>query len=291
MSRNATIRNAKTTAVIAGLLCLGLGLSACSNTDPTPKSSGEETSSSKVTTIEVATATTAKPFAYVNENNEPTGYDIDVLKAIDKVLPEVTIDINPVPFASMFLGVDAGKYQVVATNIVKTPEREQKYDFSDESYFTTHNVIVYKKDRVGKVSSLKDLAGKTVPTFSSGNSIQKIVEGYNNDNPNAKINLIYGDFNTSDLLAMVENGQADATVSDAWNAKEYIDQQAHDLSTVVIPESEQEGAANKAYLLYGRDEKSQKAKRLLDKGLKTIIEDGTLSQISKDDFGDDYTGH
>lgn len=43
------------------------------------------------------------------------------------------------------MALESNKIQVVADEIAKNPEREQKYLFSDESYFQAQSVIVVKK--------------------------------------------------------------------------------------------------------------------------------------------------
>ncbi|NMM98656.1 transporter substrate-binding domain-containing protein [Bifidobacterium olomucense] len=279
-------------AGLAVLVSLGL-LAGCSNTDGGASASSSSTksdSNSKVTTIEIASGVASKPYTWKNDKGELEGYDIDVAKAIDEKLPEIKLHWNSTDFQSLFLGVDAGQYQVVANDVFKNAEREQKYQFSDQSYLNVTYAIAYNPERFdGKVSSLKDLAGKTVSTFSDGSAVQNLLEAFNKDNPDEASNLVHGDYSAGDLLLTVENGQADATVVNGPTAQVYAKEHGTDLKVVDLPADEQGGQGNKAYFLFGKDEKSTEAKKAFDKGLKEIIDDGTLSKISIEHFGVDYT--
>lgn len=267
-------------------------LAGCSNTDAGANASAAESSGndSGVTTIEIASGVASKPYAWKNDQGQLEGYDIDVAKAIDEKVPEIKLHWNSTDFQSLFLGVDAGQYQVVANDVFKNAEREQKYQFSDESYLNVTYAIAYSTSRInGEVNSLEDLAGKTVSTFSDGSAVQNLLEKYNADHPDKAINLVHGDYNAGDLLLTVENGQADATVVNGPTAQVYAKEHGTELKVVDLPADEQGGQGNHAYFLFGKDEKSNIAKKAFDKGLKEIIEDGTLSKISIEHFGVDYT--
>lgn len=277
---------------ITVLLSLGL-FTGCSNTDSTAESTGVtngKKSTGQVTTIEIASGVSSKPYAWKNEQGELEGYDIDVAKAIDEKVPEIKLHWNSTDFQSLFLGVDAGKYQVIANDVFKNPEREQKYQFSNQSYLNVTYAIVYNTKNIKtKVTSLEDLAGKTVSTFSDGSTVQNLVESYNEKHPDKKLNLTQGDYNASDLLQTVENGQADATVVNGPTAQVYAKEHGTTLKVVDLPSDEQGGQGNKAYFLFSKDAQGNTAKKAFDKGLKAITEDGTLSKISIKHFDKDYT--
>ena len=278
-------------ASVTALLSLGL-LAGCSNSDAGANASSSDSSSTKdgVTVIDIASGSDSKPYSWKNEQGEQVGYDVDVAKEIDKRLPEIELRWHTGEIQSLFLGVDAGQYQVVANNLIKNPEREQKYVFGDQSYLNITYAIVYDANRITTpVTSLDDLVGKSVITFSNGSAVQNLLEGYNSSHPDKQLNLVHGDFAAGDLLLAVENGQADATVVNGPTAQVYAKEHGTNLKVVDLPADEQSNQGGQAFFLFGKDEKSAYAKEEFDKGLDEIIKDGTLSKLSLKYFDKDYT--
>ncbi|MFD1486147.1 transporter substrate-binding domain-containing protein [Lacticaseibacillus baoqingensis] len=252
---------------------------------------GHAVAAAKAKTVQIVSSPASKPYAYTNSKGKLVGYDIDVAKAIDKAEPAIKLHWNSTEFQSMFSGVDAGRYSVVANDIVKNPAREKKYLFSDKSYLTTKYSIVYNKSKQGgKIDTLADLAGKKVTTFSNGSAVQLLLEAYNKKHPDKKIKLSHLDSDASDLLTSVENGQADATVVVNVTGQAYIKEHGSKLTTTDLPEKEQGGQDSLAYFLFGNDADGKFAKQYFDQGLDKIIKNGTLAKISKQHFGKDYTG-
>lgn len=83
-------------------------LVACGN-QATPK----ETSAQK--TIVLATAGDVPPFDYEDKGNL-TGFDIEVLKAVDEKLSDYEIQFQRTAWESIFPGLDSGHYQAAANN-------------------------------------------------------------------------------------------------------------------------------------------------------------------------------
>ena len=59
------------------------------------------------------------------------------------------------------------------------------------------------------------------------------------------------------------------------------------LKKIDLPEDVQKSTSSEAFFLYRKDK--QEIKTLVDEALKSMKEDGTLSEISMDNFGEDYT--
>lgn len=80
-------------------------------------------------TLVVATDSDTAPFTY-KKGNSFKGYDIDVVKAIFKG-SKYKVTFKTVPFDSITVGLDAGKYDLAANDYNYNEERAQKYLFSD----------------------------------------------------------------------------------------------------------------------------------------------------------------
>ena len=93
------------------------------------KQDSTSTSTASPKTIVVATARDIPPFDFEQDGNL-TGYDVEVLKAVDEKLDQYKIEFQKTAWESIFPGVDAGRYQAAANNLSYTKERADKYLYS-----------------------------------------------------------------------------------------------------------------------------------------------------------------
>ena len=141
--------------VSALALSAAVALVACGKSS-TNKSS-ETSKTTDVTTITVATDADTKPFTY-SENNQATGYDVEVARAVFKELPEYKLKVEITDFDSVVAGVDSGRYQLAANDIGWNKDRAEKYYFS-APLSKSNNAVAVKSDL--KVKPLGELAGKS----------------------------------------------------------------------------------------------------------------------------------
>lgn len=251
-------------------LALASAISGCSSSDKEETSKNED----KDKVILVGTQNDYPPFAYADENNELTGYDVEVVKAIDEKLDGYTFEFVATPWDSIFLALESNKIQLVADEVAKTPEREEKYLFSDESYFSAQTVIVVKSG-TKNITSLKDLEGKKVGAVS-GDSYTLILEEYNKTAEN-KIELVYSESGSpAEILQNVQNGRLEAYVNDPIMIKAIIKKQNLDLDVVGEPIVNDNIA-----LVFKKDDQGEELKALIDPVLKELKQDGTLAELSK----------
>ncbi|MDR3280443.1 MAG: transporter substrate-binding domain-containing protein [Synergistaceae bacterium] len=240
---------------------------------------------SNVRVVQVATAPgSSKPWSYYDEKGEIIGYDIDVLKEVDNRISDVEFNWNAVEFASAFLGVDSGRYQMIVNNINKNAEREEKYLFSDNSYLTSSLVITSKN---GDYKSLSDLAGKSLISDADGSNVQLLAEAYNKAHSDKPINIVYTKASMSERMQGIEQGRYDAAVTNLLIVSDYNKEFGGKLKYVKLPEAEQAGQASKVYVLFVKNETELKAK--IDKALQSMADDGTLTKISLQYFGVDLS--
>lgn len=262
-----------------GITLVGLAavISGCSS-DQTA-SNGTDEKRDKV--IIVGTQNDYPPFAFADENNELTGFDVEVVKAIDERLDGYTFEFSATPWDSMFLALESNKIQMVADQVAKTPEREEKYLFSDESYFAAETVIVVKSDRKD-VTTIEDLEGLNVGALA-GDAYTLLLEEYNKTAENP-INLKYSESgNPSEILQEVQNGRLDAYVNDPIMINEVINKLNLDLTIVG-----QSLVNDEMGLVFKKDAQGEELKALIDPVLKELKEDGTLVELSKKWTNGDY---
>lgn len=224
--------------------------------------------------IIVGTQNDYPPFAYADENNELTGYDVEVVKAIDEKLDGYTFEFSATPWDSMFLALESNKIQMIADQVAKTPEREEKYLFSDESYFSAETVIVVKSERKD-ITTVEDLEGLNVGALA-GDAYTLLLEEYNETAENDIILKYSESGNPAEILQEVQNGRVDAYVNDPIMINTVIEQQNLDLTIVG-----QSLVNDQMGLVFKKDEQGEELKALIDPVLKELKADGTLVELSK----------
>lgn len=241
-------------------------LAGCSTKDTTD---GDED-----TLILVGTQNDYPPFAFADENNELTGFDVEMIKAIDEKLDGYTFDFTATPWDSMFLALESNKIQAIADQVAKTPEREEKFLFSDQSYFAAETVLVTKSDRTD-IQTLEDLEGKKVGALA-GDSYTLLLEEYN-ENADDPIILQYSESgNPSEILEDIQTGRIDAYVNDPIMIHSVINKFDLDLEVVGQPILH-----DNIGIVFKDNKQGEELKTLIDPILKQLKEEGTLAKLSK----------
>lgn len=134
---------------------LGMGLVGCGGSSDAAADSGEASSDK---TYIVATDTTFAPFEFTDESGNFVGIDVDILAAI-AADQGFKYELNSLGFDAAVAALESNQADAVIAGMSITPEREEKYDFSDP-YYDSY-VCAAAKDG-GDVTSLDGLNGQTV---------------------------------------------------------------------------------------------------------------------------------
>jgi len=103
----------------------------------------------------------------------------------------------------------------------------------------------------------------------------------------AKIEIVYTDGNIVNALTEVESGRVDATLSSLITAQLTADQLGFKIDGVVNNES---SGNNTIHLLFPKTEEGRLLRDAIDVALQKLLDDGTLSKLSKQYFfGKDYS--
>ena len=86
---------------------------------------GTKKESADTNVIKVGTEGVYAPFTYKDEAGKLTGYDVEVVEAI-AAKAGLKVEFVPTPWDSMFLGLESKKFDFIANEISKNPEREAK---------------------------------------------------------------------------------------------------------------------------------------------------------------------
>lgn len=234
--------------------------------------------------IKVASGGKTPPFNFTNESGNLEGYEVDILNEVAKRLGDVKFEHVITEWDSIFASLDSGKADIIANNITKKAEREEKYLFSDIPYFKSPTVIVVQKgDKT--IKSIKDLQGKSIEAIS-GTAVGMYLEDYNDKNSNNPIDLVYSEGETATYINNVSTGRYPAYICSESYVSQVEEKLGIDVDIVSLEETD-DIQDSRAYFLFRKDDKELKER--IDIVLKEMKEDGTLSELCRKWADRDYT--
>lgn len=276
-------------AVLTLIGALALGATACGASsdkkESTTTQSNTEASSDEVRVINVAYRQDYPPYDFIDENGNPEGYEVAVLKAVDELLPEYEFSFQATTDDDILIGTESGKYQIGVKGIWWTAAREESYLFPEHYIGTSIVGFTIRTSDVDLYTDIDAFAanhGALVP-LAPQNAQYTIIENYNKNHPDSQIDLIAADaFNNSDQYQWVLEGRYDAafdikTLFEANTAPtgEYSD--LADKLTFVTYE------AIPTWTLINRNE--QALADAYDRAWEILNENGTLEQLQQQYFG------
>jgi polar amino acid transport system substrate-binding protein len=108
--------------------------------------------------ISVACNPTWPPMELLDDNKQIVGFDVDMIHAICKEVG-LEAEFRNVAWDGIFAGVAAGSYDLVASGVTITPERQKAFLFT-EPYYNVSQIIVMQNGQ--SAASFADLKGKKV---------------------------------------------------------------------------------------------------------------------------------
>lgn len=213
------------------------------------------------------------PWSYVDEDDNLTGFDVEVAKAIAAKLG-VEAQIIPASWDGLFAGMDAGRYDIVVNGVEVTEEREEKYDFA-EPYAYIRTALIVRGDN-DTIHTFEDLKGKKTAN-SIASTYMNLAESYGA--------TCQGVATLDETLTMVLQGRVDATLNAIVSYTDYMAQHPDsDLKVVATTED----ASNVAIPMRKGDETAP-LREAISQAIDELREDGTLSELSIRFFGEDIS--
>ena len=122
--------------------------------------------------LSIGSDITYPPFVYL-ENGKPTGFDVEVTEAI---AARMNLAPNWVDtrFAALIPGIRAGHFDIIASALYVTPEREKVLSFVP--YTKAGSSIMVMASAKDKPASARDLCGKTVSSIRGASWIPKLAD-------------------------------------------------------------------------------------------------------------------
>lgn len=223
-------------------------------------------------TIQIGLEGTFPPFNYVDEKGKLTGFEIDFGEAVAAKLG-VKPDFQPGKWDGLLAALDVKRIDVVINQVTVTPERQQKYTFSQP--YTVSGIQIIVGSATTNISKPADLAGKRIGAVL-GTSYEK----WTRENvPTADVRT-YDDDATRNQDLLV--GRIDAIVNDRLIVPNLLKQYGGKLVAAGEP-----FATQKQAVAMRKD--SGDLVKAIDDAITALRQDGTLKTISEKWFGADVT--
>lgn len=275
------IKKLKKSILLLAACAVTMGaLAACGNS-AVQKSSSEPAKEKQK--IVAATSAAPAPFISIDSNGKVIGYDTEVLEEIFRRLPQYELEIQKTEFASIFAGLDSGRYQVGFNHLGFNAERAKKYIYTDEMNFAKRAILVRSDN--ADIKSIKDLGGhsteENASSFNAG-----WYKKYNESHPDKQVAVQYidGDNTVQD----VSDGKIDFDFFTKISLEQQIkDRGLKNLKLIDISKEEfSEGGATFFVVPKGQEQLAKD----MDEAFEAALADGEILKISKKYFnGEDYT--
>ncbi|MFJ8458114.1 transporter substrate-binding domain-containing protein [Lysinibacillus xylanilyticus] len=263
------------------LLLLAVLLTACTSSE---KSEGDTSKNNAaqggkgVQKIIVGTGTQFPNICFIDDKGNLTGYDVELVRAIDEKLPEYEFEFKTMEFSNLLLSLETRKIDFIAHQMEVNSEREEKFLFNKEPY----NVFPLKvtvNAKNNSIQSIDDLKGKNVSVSPTSNSAVYI-EKYNKEH-NLGANIVYSS-GSVDVHNQLATGRIDAIITTPFAVKYY--NESNKAQEEVVGDAL---LNSKVYFLLNKDEVVLQER--LDDAIRELKAEGVISELSKKWLGDDYT--
>ncbi len=130
---------------------------------PTPSIPGDTSWATVQTSgrIIVGTSLDYPPFSYRNQDFQPDGFDMALIRDIAGRL-RVQPDIRDIAFDSLFTALEQRQIDVAIAAISVTPEREAQVGFSNVYYIGEEGILARADSAVTTITTLSDMAGRRI---------------------------------------------------------------------------------------------------------------------------------
>lgn len=271
MRRNrAFLATVTATATALALAACGSGSTSGSG-DGAAEGAGDDLALVDDGVLTVATEGTYRPFTFHDASGELVGYDVEVAEAVaDKLGLEVRF--QETQWDAIFAGLDAGRFDTIANQVSITPEREEKYVFT-QPYTVSRGVVVVREDD-DSISSFEDLQGKVTAQSLTSNWRTLAEES------GARIEAVEG---WAQAVTLLEQERVDATINDSLTFLDYVNENP-DAPIKVAAETEE--TSQSAFVVTPEREALAQA---IDGALDELRSEGVLTELSEKYFGEDVS--
>lgn len=260
-----------------------LGLVACGSNE-------EETTSGEakddVRKVKIAYVQSSKPITYTDDEGNATGYDVEVLRAVEEKLPNYEFEFVGTTDDDLLIGVEQGKFQVGVKNAFFTEERTEKFIYPKE-FIGLSSIGLVLKNEDADIKTLEDFANAdyTLAPIAANNAQYTVIESHNNEHPDNKVKLEAGDVFSLDVVQWVlEDRVNGGVIIEGLFNNQVLNEDGpynHLKDDVVYNEFD----VIKTWPLFNKEE--QEFADAFDEAMKQVHEEKVTSELSLEFYGKD----
>lgn len=226
-------------------------------------------------TLTVATSGTLFPASYYNDQNELTGYSVEVVKEVAKRL-DLKLEFKEFNVDGTIASLKNGTTDLIANDLSLSKAREKNFALSIPLKHSFDSMIVREKDDSG-IASLEDLKGKKAAGEGT-TGYMKMAEQFGAE-------LVSYDNATNDqYLTDVANGRTDVIINDYYLQKMSIGA-LPDIPVKILEDVYFN--ASTSGLLYNINDVALREK--IDTVLQEMKADGAIKTLAESFFGTDVS--
>lgn len=218
--------------------------------------------------LRVANTQANPPYSFVDESNNVVGFDVDVAEEIASRIGIDEVEFIVGTFQTFIPGLQSDKWDVVVSGLTITEERQEQVDFSCP--YQVNDVAIFVAQGVEGIEEEADLAGRRIAVTAGGTQEEQAnqIEG--------AMVLTYD--NATLALSDVAAGRADAYIGSKFTGAYLADQNNLDVSPA-------EGYLSREINAMAFPKGQEELIAAADEALAEMIDDGTLSDISREWLG------
>lgn len=248
-----------------------------------------QSSSDKVTTLQVAHTQNYVPYDFVNDKGESDGFEVAVLKAVDDKLKNYKFEYTGTSDEDLLIGLESGKYDIGVKGAWYTEERAQKFVIPDQAIGASVIGFAVRKADENKYKDIDSFAkagGKLVP-ISPQNAQYNVIQEYNKKAKHPIELKESENFSVADAYAWVLEGRYDAYFSIKLSFEEAVQKEdgAYHQYADQLTWFPYKGI--ETYPLIHKNDTNKAFAKEYDKAIKELQKDGTIAKLSEKYFGED----
>jgi glutamate/aspartate transport system substrate-binding protein len=196
------------------ILSLAVAAAFCAGAANAEELTGTLKSIKETGTITIGYRETSMPFSYLDDNQKPVGYAIDICyKVVDAVKKELKLDklevkLQPVTSSNRIPLMANGTIDIECASTTNNADRQKQVAFTNTHFLTASRFVSKKSNNLAMIDDLK---GKSVVSSAGTTNIKQLVEA--NAARNLGVTVIPAKDNAEAFL-MVETDRAAAFVMD-----------------------------------------------------------------------------
>ncbi len=240
--------------------------------------------------IKIAYGYSGYPISYTTKDGEVSGYDIEVLKAVDALLPGYRFAFVPSQGGDdLLLGVQTGKFNGAVRNWFQTAERKEIFSFPEKNLGLSVTGLTVRTEDLEKIhdfASLSDAGGLLAPV-DPGDGHYTVLKNWCEAHPDRAWEFETGSLaSKTDAFAWVSEGRYDAYFGLEVNFNSIVkaeDGPAHQYADTLTWTP---CAAIPTYVIFSLDDKD--VADAFDSVIDQVWESGYTNYLQETLYGTDY---